>query len=132
MNADRSSAYYSTYDAKSIDDALQREFSQGIKVITEESIPGSNLHSSCFIFPQNCSIRRIGFELCFIFKVLRNFQKVSENMVALILAIKVAASRSCSCTMIIARVFEPGFNLDIIQVLPSFMNYNEDVLLNCL
>lgn len=65
MNADRSSAYYSTYDAKSIDDALQREFSQGIKVITEESIPGSNLHSNCFIFPQNCLIRRIGFELCF-------------------------------------------------------------------
>lgn len=45
MNTDRSSAYYSMYDAKSINDALQREFTQGIKVITEESIPGSNLYS---------------------------------------------------------------------------------------
>lgn len=45
MNADRSSAYYSTYDAKSIDDALQREFTQGIKVITEESIPGAQKFS---------------------------------------------------------------------------------------
>lgn len=40
MNTDRASAYYGMYDAKSINDALQREFTQGMGVMLEESIPG--------------------------------------------------------------------------------------------
>nr|XP_022317578.1 uncharacterized protein LOC111120862 [Crassostrea virginica] len=41
MNTDRASAYYGMYDAKSINDALQREFTQGMEVMLEESIPGA-------------------------------------------------------------------------------------------
>ncbi|XP_041361244.1 probable enoyl-CoA hydratase isoform X3 [Gigantopelta aegis] len=38
MKADRRSAYYSAYDAKSTVDAFQFEFENGIKVIEEESV----------------------------------------------------------------------------------------------
>ncbi|XP_062573597.1 enoyl-CoA hydratase EchA19-like [Saccostrea cucullata] len=41
MNTDRSSAYYGVYDAKSMKDALQCEYTQGLKVIVEEAIPGA-------------------------------------------------------------------------------------------
>ncbi|XP_064606796.1 short-chain-enoyl-CoA hydratase-like isoform X2 [Liolophura sinensis] len=41
MNADRRSAYYSCYEAKSVQDALQHEYIDGVKVLTKESIPGA-------------------------------------------------------------------------------------------
>ncbi|XP_048727893.2 enoyl-CoA hydratase EchA19-like isoform X2 [Ostrea edulis] len=41
MNADRASAYYGMYDAKSRIDALQNEFTQGNKLTAEEAIPGA-------------------------------------------------------------------------------------------
>ena len=41
MNLDRRSAYYSTYEANSIEDALKFELENGIKVVEQESIPGA-------------------------------------------------------------------------------------------
>ncbi|KAL2873444.1 hypothetical protein SGCOL_011390 [Colletotrichum sp. CLE4] len=41
MNTDRASCYYSTYDARSFEDALSNEFDQGIKVINTESVRGA-------------------------------------------------------------------------------------------
>ncbi|ESO86098.1 hypothetical protein LOTGIDRAFT_204583 [Lottia gigantea] len=38
---DRKSAYYSTFDSKSLDDALNYEYSNGIKVVNQESIKGA-------------------------------------------------------------------------------------------
>jgi len=40
LRADRRSAYYATYDAKSHEDALDFEFENGVKVVQNESIPG--------------------------------------------------------------------------------------------
>lgn len=41
MNVDRQSAYNAAYNAISQDDALKFEYENGIKVVTEESIPGA-------------------------------------------------------------------------------------------
>ncbi|KAK1722728.1 hypothetical protein CaCOL14_000066 [Colletotrichum acutatum] len=41
MNTDRTSCYYSTYNASSFEDALSNEFDQGIKVINIESVRGA-------------------------------------------------------------------------------------------
>ncbi|KXH40752.1 enoyl-CoA hydratase [Colletotrichum simmondsii] len=41
MNTDRTSCYYSTYNASSLEDALSNEFDQGIKVINTESVRGA-------------------------------------------------------------------------------------------
>lgn len=41
LRTDRASAYYATYDAKSMEDALQFEFENGKNVIEEESIKGA-------------------------------------------------------------------------------------------
>ena len=41
MNTDRESAYYAAYRATSLEDALKHEYDNGIKVIQEESIPGT-------------------------------------------------------------------------------------------
>ncbi|KAI1129294.1 ClpP/crotonase-like domain-containing protein [Nemania abortiva] len=41
MNVDRSSCYYSAYDASSFEDALKNEFENGVKVISTESIAGA-------------------------------------------------------------------------------------------
>lgn len=41
MNADRASAYYSTYGARSFEDALSFEFDNGVKVIDVESVKGA-------------------------------------------------------------------------------------------
>lgn len=49
MKSDRRSAFYSTYNATSVQDALQFEFANGMKVFMEESLPGTAFHiiSSC-------------------------------------------------------------------------------------
>lgn len=47
MRADRSSCYYSTYDARSTLDAFQHEWTEGIKLFTLESITGKSLATSC-------------------------------------------------------------------------------------
>ncbi|KAH8879956.1 ClpP/crotonase [Thozetella sp. PMI_491] len=41
MNVDRTSCYYSAYNATSFQDALRNEFENGIKVITTESVKGA-------------------------------------------------------------------------------------------
>ena len=41
LRADRRSAYYSTYDAQSIHDALKYEYNNGIGVVAKESIKGA-------------------------------------------------------------------------------------------
>lgn len=41
MNTDRTSCYYSAYNASSFEDALRNEFDNGIKVITTESVKGA-------------------------------------------------------------------------------------------
>ncbi|KAF4984196.1 hypothetical protein FDECE_17136 [Fusarium decemcellulare] len=41
MNTDRTSCYYSAYNASSFEDALSNEFREGVKVITTESIRGA-------------------------------------------------------------------------------------------
>ena len=41
MLADRASAYYSTYSAKSFDDAMSNEFDNGTKVLQTESVQGA-------------------------------------------------------------------------------------------
>lgn len=41
MNVDRSSCYYSAYNATSFEDALSHEFDEGIKVIDTESVEGA-------------------------------------------------------------------------------------------
>lgn len=41
MRRDRASAYYSTFDATSITDALQYEFNHGAEVLAEESVAGA-------------------------------------------------------------------------------------------
>ncbi|KAL1622585.1 hypothetical protein SLS56_008696 [Neofusicoccum ribis] len=41
MNTDRTSCYYSAYNATSFEDALRNEFDHGIKVITTESVKGA-------------------------------------------------------------------------------------------
>ncbi|KAL4235237.1 hypothetical protein ACF0H5_006875 [Mactra antiquata] len=41
MNTDRQSAYNAAYNAVSLDDALQYEYENGIKVVLEESLPGA-------------------------------------------------------------------------------------------
>ncbi|KAK0647617.1 3-hydroxypropionyl-coenzyme A dehydratase [Lasiodiplodia hormozganensis] len=45
MNVDRSSCYYSVYNATSFEDALRNEFDEGIKVITTESVKGASKFS---------------------------------------------------------------------------------------
>ena len=42
MRADRASAYYSTYDAISYDDAFQKEWQQGSPVVQKESVKGQS------------------------------------------------------------------------------------------
>ncbi|XP_068092964.1 enoyl-CoA hydratase EchA19-like isoform X2 [Hyperolius riggenbachi] len=41
MNTDRTSAYYSSFDATSFTDAMQFEFNNGVKVVAEESVAGA-------------------------------------------------------------------------------------------
>lgn len=41
LKVDRSSLYYSAYDAKSVEDALEHEYCKGIKVIPTESVLGA-------------------------------------------------------------------------------------------
>lgn len=41
MNADRSSCYYSAYNASSFEDAMSHEFDQGVKVVSQESVKGA-------------------------------------------------------------------------------------------
>lgn len=41
MNADRMNTYYTAYSATSHEDALRKEFDEGIKVITDESVGGA-------------------------------------------------------------------------------------------
>ncbi|OHE98263.1 enoyl-CoA hydratase [Colletotrichum orchidophilum] len=41
MNTDRTSCYYSAYNASSFEDALSNEFDQGIRVISTESVQGA-------------------------------------------------------------------------------------------
>ncbi|KAJ5746773.1 hypothetical protein N7520_011955 [Penicillium odoratum] len=41
LNTDRRSCYYSAYEAKSFDDALSNEFTEGRKVIAKEAIQGA-------------------------------------------------------------------------------------------
>ncbi|KAM4688694.1 enoyl-CoA hydratase EchA19-like isoform 2-T2 [Discoglossus pictus] len=45
MRADRVSAYYSTFDASSFEDAMQYEFNRGAEVLTEESVAGAKRFS---------------------------------------------------------------------------------------
>lgn len=40
LKVDRASAYYATYDAVSMVDALRNEMSQGMNVIARESVKG--------------------------------------------------------------------------------------------
>lgn len=40
LNADRASAYYAAFNAKSMEDALHNELESGMKVIGSESIEG--------------------------------------------------------------------------------------------
>ena len=44
LRADRKSAYYAAFDAKSIEDALVYEYENGKTIITEESIKGMIIH----------------------------------------------------------------------------------------
>ncbi|XP_072267835.1 enoyl-CoA hydratase EchA19-like isoform X2 [Pyxicephalus adspersus] len=46
MQADRASAYYSTFDAANFTDAMQYEFDNGAKVLTEESVAGASRFSA--------------------------------------------------------------------------------------
>ncbi|XP_063779188.1 enoyl-CoA hydratase EchA19-like isoform X2 [Pseudophryne corroboree] len=46
MKADRSSAYYSTFDATSFTDAMQFEFNNGADVVVEESVSGAKRFSA--------------------------------------------------------------------------------------
>ncbi|EEY22258.1 enoyl-CoA hydratase [Verticillium alfalfae VaMs.102] len=46
MNTDRASCYYAAYNASSFEDALSREFDEGIKVVTAESVSGAAKFSS--------------------------------------------------------------------------------------
>lgn len=46
MNIDRENCYYSVYNAKSFEDALSREFDEGSKVVTKETIAGASKFSS--------------------------------------------------------------------------------------
>ncbi|RGP65402.1 enoyl- hydratase [Fusarium sporotrichioides] len=41
MNVDRSSCYYSVYNATSFQDALRNEYENGVKVVTTESVKGA-------------------------------------------------------------------------------------------
>jgi enoyl-CoA hydratase/carnithine racemase len=41
MNVDRSSCYYSAYDASSFEDAMRNEFKHGVEVVGVESIKGA-------------------------------------------------------------------------------------------
>ena len=41
LKVDRSSLYYSAYDAQSMEDALEHEYYEGIKVIRTESVLGA-------------------------------------------------------------------------------------------
>lgn len=41
MNVDRASCYYAAYEATSFQDALGREFDEGIKIISKESVSGA-------------------------------------------------------------------------------------------
>ncbi|KAF4988184.1 hypothetical protein FDECE_15160 [Fusarium decemcellulare] len=41
INTDRTSCYYSVYNASSFEDALRNEFNEGVKVITTESVKGA-------------------------------------------------------------------------------------------
>jgi hypothetical protein len=41
LRADRRSAYYATYDANSISDALKYEFENGKDIVAKESIKGA-------------------------------------------------------------------------------------------
>ena len=41
MLGDRASAYYATYQAKSLDDALANEFSNGKSVLAAETLQGA-------------------------------------------------------------------------------------------
>ncbi|GAP86781.1 putative enoyl- hydratase [Rosellinia necatrix] len=41
LNADRDGCYYAAYDAASFEDALRREFDEGVKVIAAESVQGA-------------------------------------------------------------------------------------------
>ncbi|CAI6099406.1 hypothetical protein V2G26_004157 [Clonostachys chloroleuca] len=41
MNVDRSSCYYSVYNATSFEDALRNEFDNGVKVVSTESVKGA-------------------------------------------------------------------------------------------
>jgi len=41
MNVDRESCYYAAYNARSFEDALEREFDEGIKVVDRESVAGA-------------------------------------------------------------------------------------------
>ncbi|XP_005306017.1 enoyl-CoA hydratase EchA19-like [Chrysemys picta bellii] len=45
MRGDRSSAYYSVFDAASFTEALQFEFDTGVQVISKESVPGAKKFS---------------------------------------------------------------------------------------
>ncbi|KXH30967.1 enoyl-CoA hydratase [Colletotrichum salicis] len=46
MNTDRTSCYYSAYNARSFEDALSNEFNEGIKVINTESVRGASEFSN--------------------------------------------------------------------------------------
>ena len=41
LKVDRSSLYYSAYDAKSMEEALEQEYCEGVKVIPTESVLGA-------------------------------------------------------------------------------------------
>ena len=41
LKVDKSSLYYSAYDAKSMEDALEQEYCEGVKVIPTESVLGA-------------------------------------------------------------------------------------------
>ncbi|PMD16864.1 enoyl-CoA hydratase/isomerase family protein [Hyaloscypha hepaticicola] len=43
MNTDRTSCYYSAYDAESFEDAMRNEFSNGVEVVSVESVKGAAL-----------------------------------------------------------------------------------------
>jgi enoyl-CoA hydratase/carnithine racemase len=45
MNADRKSAYYAAFEAKSLEDALANEYAQGIEVTATESVEGAERFS---------------------------------------------------------------------------------------
>lgn len=46
MLADRASAYYSAYNAKSFEDAMSNEFDNGVEVVSSEGIQGASRFSS--------------------------------------------------------------------------------------